>query len=304
MEAHMLYVHALTPIHVGVGQGAGIIDLPVIREKVTGWPYLPGSGVKGVLRDACEDAKVPDATRKIVFGPETRDNPSEHAGGVIFADLRLLCLPVRSYKGGFAWVTSPLALSRWARDCAMAGGAIPADAGTIGDKAIVLPSADARNIIGTGHDVRLEDLKLTSTVNSTAQTVAEAIAAASFEQDSWRTFFHTHFGIVSDTTFSFLTRTATEITARNRIDPDRKIVAEGALWWEEAVPAETIFAGLLLSTPQGITRMNGAGGGGALAREVEKGLARPIQIGGNASVGRGLANARLDLPAANAGGGA
>jgi len=298
MEARMLYVHALSPIHVGIGQGAGVIDLPVIREAVTGWPYLPGSGIKGVLRDVCADPGMNDGIISEIFGPDT-SNASDHAGGAIFSDLRLLCLPVRSYKGGFAWVSSPLALSRWARDCEQAvGGAILTDVDPGGDDAIVLPEPTG---IDTGNGVRLEDLKLTAAVpgGDTVRKIAEKIAAACFPNDqTWQPFFTTHFGIVSDTTFSFLTRTATEITARNRIDDTRKIVAEGALWWEEAVPAESIFAGQLIATKRGSDKLGGAD---ALAAEVAKGLEKPVQIGGNATVGRGLANVCLDLTATTAG---
>ena len=47
------FVHALSPLHAGTGQGAGIIDLPIAREKATGLPYLPGSSLKGTLRARC-----------------------------------------------------------------------------------------------------------------------------------------------------------------------------------------------------------------------------------------------------------
>ena len=38
------------------------------------------------------------------------------AGKLTFTDARLLCLPVRSYKGTFAFVTCPLIVHRLARD--------------------------------------------------------------------------------------------------------------------------------------------------------------------------------------------
>ena len=56
MEALLLFVHALSPLHVGIGQGVGLIDLPIAREKATGLPILPGSSLKGALRDLCVDA--------------------------------------------------------------------------------------------------------------------------------------------------------------------------------------------------------------------------------------------------------
>lgn len=33
--------------------GLGTVDLPVQRERHTGWPTIPGSAPKGILRDRC-----------------------------------------------------------------------------------------------------------------------------------------------------------------------------------------------------------------------------------------------------------
>ncbi|WP_298819062.1 RAMP superfamily CRISPR-associated protein [Chloroflexus sp.] len=55
---YLYFLHALSPLHAGTGQGSGVIDLPIAREKATGIPYLPGSSVKGVLRDKSGDEDV------------------------------------------------------------------------------------------------------------------------------------------------------------------------------------------------------------------------------------------------------
>src|SRR5438876_7071425 len=110
------FVHALSPLHAGTGQGAGIIDLPIAREKATGLPYLPGSSLKGTLRARCEDIRQ----RYLVFGPDMEGRPTDdhHASSAQFSDQRLLLLPIRSLAGTFAWVTSPYVLRRFARDIA------------------------------------------------------------------------------------------------------------------------------------------------------------------------------------------
>ena len=33
----------------------GVVDLPIQRERHTGWPVVSGSALKGVLRDACRE---------------------------------------------------------------------------------------------------------------------------------------------------------------------------------------------------------------------------------------------------------
>ena len=66
METRLLFVHALAPLHPGTGQGTGVIDLPIAREKSTGIPYTSWISLKGTLRDACTD----EATRLAMFGPD------------------------------------------------------------------------------------------------------------------------------------------------------------------------------------------------------------------------------------------
>ena len=35
MSTKLYWIHALTPVHVGSGQGVGFIDMPIMREKTT-----------------------------------------------------------------------------------------------------------------------------------------------------------------------------------------------------------------------------------------------------------------------------
>jgi CRISPR-associated protein Cmr4 len=258
--------------------------LPVIREKSTGWPYLPGSSVKGVLRDAVATAPGADADIvKDAFGPEAGASP-DHAGTLSFTDLKLLALPVRTYAGGFAWVTSPLAMARWVRD---GGGAatlmnFPVTP-QLDDDSIFLPQG-ANVAIKTGNTVRLEDLELTAHELPIVLDIANAIAGQALA-GPFADMFPSHFGIVSNTTFSFLTRTCTEITARNRIDQGKKIVQGGALWWEEALPAETILAGPIVAFRDQGQKHPAVD----LLAAVGAATAATVQLGGNATVGRGLA---------------
>src|SRR4051812_14096906 len=116
MSVRLLFIHALSPLHAGTGQSIGAIDLAIARDRATGYPYLPGTSIKGSLRGRAEDIKLDANALKAVFGPDAA-KASEHAGGVVFGDANLLLLPVRSLAGTFAWVTSPYLLARFARDC-------------------------------------------------------------------------------------------------------------------------------------------------------------------------------------------
>ena len=90
----------------------------------------------------------------------------------------------------------------------------------------------------------------------------------------------------SDDVLGFLLQTATEITARIQLEPSTKTVKRGALWYEEALPAETVLTGLLVASPEK-----------AEAAEVFTTVSNltktALQIGGNVTVGRGLCQLRL-----------
>src|ERR1700693_1585747 len=115
------WLHALTPTHTGVGRGVGYIDLPIDRDAVTNWPLVRGSAFKGVWADyygATEPKrkekegdrfKYPELRAAFGVSSDAADNAA-NSGSLIPTDARLVCLPVRSFRGTFAWCTSRLAL--------------------------------------------------------------------------------------------------------------------------------------------------------------------------------------------------
>ncbi|MER3405143.1 MAG: type III-B CRISPR module RAMP protein Cmr4 [Chloroflexota bacterium] len=288
----MIFIRALSPVHTGTGQAVGVIDLPVARERVTGWPYLPGSTIKGVLRDACDpDQPYGEETKNAVFfrafGPGT-DHASDFAGALAFCDGHLLCFPVRSFHGTFAWLTCPLALARWQDDALASGISIDLPEGLTPKEQQALVAHGS--VLASPQDGRifLEELDLTAHTpeGDPVGKLAARIGAAVFASDAWRARFRERLAIVPDDLFSGLAESATEIAARIRLDDERKTVAQGALWYEEAVPPQTIFAGPVLVED----RLLAASEAWKL---LEGATAQPQQIGGNASVGRGLVSLRL-----------
>lgn len=285
MQAKLLLIHALSPLHAGTGQGVGVIDLPIAREKATGIPFLPGSSIKGVLRDACpEDKKV------AVFGPET-SNASEHAGSAQFTDARLLLLPVRSLAGTFAWVTSPLLLRRFLRD-------VSADKNLNPPANVPQPSNQTACVVSNGacelllqhqgqQTVVLEDLSLTRSRDQDAKPWADWLGSLLFPGDPyWPAALQARLCIIHDDVLGFLLQTATEITARIALDDQTKTVKQGQLWYEEALPSETVLTGLVIASPVKAEAVEVFKTIGDLAKGA-------LQLGGNATVGRGLCRLRL-----------
>lgn len=300
MNARLLFLHALSPLHAGVGQGVGVIDLPIAREKATGLPFLPGSSVKGTLRDSCTTA----ATCLRLFGPEAA-NAADYAGSAQFSDQRLLLLPIRSLAGTFAWVTAPLVLRRLARDAADAG--LPKNEQP--PSTTTLESATVRgcrigragNIIRVGNQnnkVVLEDLDLDPQVDTNNQGEvtrwAQWLADRLFpHEDIWRRMLTERLCVIHDDAFAFLLNTATEITARVALKDDTKTVDN--LWYEEALPTETILAGLVVATPvdKSYPKQQYPNPQAAVFKDLTGLVQGSLQFGGKATVGRGICRLRL-----------
>lgn len=293
MKAKLLLVHALSPLHAGTGQGVGILDLPIAREKGTNYPYLPGSSLKGVLRDACARGEQTKGNTFGLFGPET-NNASDHAGALVFTDQRLLLFPVRALQGTFAWVTCPLVLERFRRDALELEHpeTVPAVPILVSGEHAAVP---AGSVLAHEKRIYLEDLDLKAQAEDpTALELAKWLGARLFPASdasgqAWRSQLLKRLCIVPDDVFSFLVETATEINARIRLKPETKTVADGGLWYEENLPAETVLSGFVAFLPNEKTAVKEARAWIDLANLT----AAPLQLGGKATVGRGLCSLRF-----------
>lgn len=252
MRVTLLLWHALTPVHSGTGQGGtGIIDLPIAREAATKFPLLPASSIKGVLRNGDYSGAANEK-----FGS------LEAAGRLTFTDARLLALPVRSYKGTFAYVTCPLVISRLTRDIqALQLGLDLPEFPHVPAESEVHLAADT--LVHNGK-VLFEDIDLKEVQCSTAKALAQTLSA-------WTglTELQHRLAVVSDDVFGYFAQTATEVSAHIRLEAATKTVAGGALWYEETLPAESLLSSFVL------------GGAWPAERSV-------LQVGGKGSVGRGL----------------
>lgn len=291
MENTQVYwLHTLSPTHVGTGQGVGYIDLPIHRDKVTAWPLIPGSAFKGVWAGhfgATEKKRDSDSKLRLAFGRASdNETNASNAGALIPTDARLVCLPVRSFQGTFAWCTSPLALQMLRRDLSLAGMAnLPPEPPSVAESEIRRTKTTK---LEDNARVFLEDLDFVGKECPATTAWAERLAGWVFPGDenrAWRERFIERFAVVPDTIFDFLTETGTEVSARVHIDDDLKTVKDGQLWNEEALPAETILAGLIYCD-----RVYARDATGITATDLVREFAtRPLllQIGGKATVGRG-----------------
>jgi CRISPR-associated protein Cmr4 len=285
------WLHTLSPTHVGTGRGVGYIDLPIHRDKVTNWPLIPGSAFKGVWADYCdasEKKRQTDEQRRLAFGLASDSDNRSNAGALVPTDARLVCLPVRSFQGTFAWCTSPMALRMLRRDLVLAGIKDLPDAPVVLPDEVIHYPNKAGTVLKEGERIYLEDLDFQAKPCGTAEEWAQVIANGAFadeEDDAWRAEFVKRFAVLPDAVFDFLTETATEVIARVKIDDDTKTVASRMLWNEEALPAETILCGLIFCDRLYAEDNRGVTPESLLQEYATKTLS--LQIGGKATVGRG-----------------
>jgi CRISPR-associated protein Cmr4 len=236
----MMYLFCETALHAGAGRTLGSVDLPIQRERTTQWPMIQASGIKGPLRAIAAAKQL--ARLSAVFGPET-ENASDHAGALGIGDARLLLFPVRTLQGVFAWVTCHAVFARFLREFSWTGIA--------GAPALFDAPPDGQAFVGSndrisiGKEVVLEDAAFEKQAKPWVDTVATWLMNHALPTTApyayWRNSLASRLVIVSDTIFTDLTLTATEIQTHIKLDPDRKTVQSGALWTAEYLPTDSLL---------------------------------------------------------------
>jgi len=305
--ASLLYLYVETPLHAGSGRGLGAVDLPVQRERVTGYPLVQASSVKGKLRaeSYARADKNDEPKLQTVFGPESGEGAAEHAGAISTGDARLLLFPVRSLAGIFAWTTSINVLARFLRDASIIGLQVswelppPPNVG----HALIAPEND----LTAGDTIVLEEFAFTPQSSDVVKTIAEWLAKHALpdakkhkEYNYWREKLPRRLVILPEDDFRDFTLFATEIATRVRLDSKTKTVVTGALWTEESLPTDTLlYAPLQATRARWYDRETGKATTKVPAEWFAKGGANKIlqfvaglgidrvQLGGDETVGRG-----------------
>ncbi len=308
-RAALLFLHAQTALHPGSGTALGTVDLPVQRERHTGWPVIPGSTLKGVLRDACRERTAAgleaqenaskrqranqDPILEGAFGPARVEGDSAFAGALSVTDARLLAFPVRSLKGVFAWVTCPSLLDRLHRDLALGGWKAPGKTPQLKESQAAgsIPSP----LLVAGDKLVLEEFEFTvdRAESSKMADWTGWFAAHVSEDPATRARLKTHLVALHDDDFTHFAKHATEVTARVGLDYERKTVRSGALFYQEFLPAETLLYGVVLAGPS--RRTEDARGPVDWLEYARSNVGPVLQVGGDASVGKGLCLVRWSM---------
>ncbi len=315
-KSSMMYLYVETPLHAGSGRAVGVVDLPIQRERVTGYPLVQSSGVKGRLRaevyaaaeaeatgsnpkqnnESDEDYKkriklLVNRTVEPIFGPEkVTSDDSAYAGALSVGDARLLLFPVRSLFGVFAWTTSANVLARYARDMAACG----LDTSALPDLSKLQPAVGdalvaSDSVLAERGRMVLEEFSYSAKESGEVTSLGKYLAAnalpTSDEYKYWRDNLATHLVVLSENDFRDFTAYATEVVTRVRLDDDTKTVARGALWNEESLPSDTLlYCPLYAAKARGGTSMDAATVMSTLSGRLGD---KRVRLGGDETVGRG-----------------
>ena len=269
----------------------GAIDQPIVRERHTGFPIIPGSAIKGVMADGAlvqKDGKVKTDEKGRAFRTDDgialygrqdhevneKEGKGHKSGDISIAEAKLLAFPVRSAKGCFAWVTSPMILERWMRDT-----------GKTASLPETLPGG--LQIFGDADTLALENQTLGGTVvlEDYAFDLKDAFApgtefAPAVSDTLWSKLRAQHLCLISDDMMAHFARNACEVAQHVSISDATGAADSGKLFNQENVPAETLFYSVFTELRSGA---------------FEK-LTAPnvLQIGGDATTGHGFCTAQFD----------
>lgn len=249
MQTKLLSIFTRTPLHVGAGASVGAVDQPVVRERHTRFPVIPGSSLKGVLADLWpEQVQATDKDDKprtdkngkpvmiraevpmALFGSD--DDRNQKAGAIAIGEAKLLLFPVRSAKGCFAFVTSPICLERFKRDSGCTLEVPPAPA-------MMTCLAGSDVLFKEKSSVVLEEYRFSSQ-KEFPSAWADALAGL-LSEDPILAGSKKRFVLLADEDLTYFAVNACQVSQHVSIDSKTGTAAHGKLFNQEEVPSETLF---------------------------------------------------------------
>ena len=267
--------YAISPIHAGSGAATSTVDLPIQRERHTNWPHIQASGVKGAMRDHYRKfaGEKQGQTINFIFGSD-KDNDKnqngfdgDHPGAISISDAKLLAFPMRSNIAPFVWVTCPSVLKRLKNDLEFSKFAQLGDVPYINkSEAVVLQGQ-------LSGDILLEDAVVAIKQENNVPKLPKG-----FPQIE-------RFLLISDEMFDYCVSSCTEIQTQIKIDSSTGTAADGALRYQELLPADTLMYSIVYySQSAGLNELQAD----MIQKHIEDVLKDFIQIGGDETLGRGI----------------
>ncbi|MGB9610142.1 MAG: type III-B CRISPR module RAMP protein Cmr4 [Bryobacteraceae bacterium] len=294
-----VFFYAVSPVHLGTGQAIGVIDNPIQRERHTGHPCFAGSGIKGAVRHGFVQLGGDPTLADDLFGPEA--GASElHAGAVSFGDAQLVALPVRCLKESYVYATCPVALARTHRLLTLTGS----DPGwaPMGQPIAEGSCLVANTELLTNGKLHLEAYEYAAAAVDGLKEIGKSLAEAAIPDKPEFRFFRQKLErdlvVLSDTDFAFFAEHAMLVEPHVRINDETGAADPGGLFYTENLPPESILiAPLMASQVRNPKKKRGENGWmdaeGVIAKIRTAIDEKLLQVGGDATTGRGLLVARV-----------
>lgn len=323
-SAKPLFLIVETSLHAGSGSDLGIVDLPIQREKHTDYPKIEASGIKGAIREvfstqpnlkalelgwnisSIDDANYKEAVN-LAFGPDTTNQSNLHGGALGFTDARLLLFPVKSVSGVFGWITCPAVLERFKQDLSICQPSVTFDFPPPTENQVPIGS----DLIVNDNKIVLEEYTFEVQETEDCKNLAKWITENCLPSDDvytyWREKILKSLVMLNNDDFRDFVTLSTEVIARIKIDQETGTVKKGALWYEEYLPSDSILYTLALTTPifqekdndKGVFRLTdqeqtvNRDESEKVMEFLEDGLPTIIQLGGNATIGKGIVRTKI-----------
>ena len=289
-----VFLYAISPVHMGAGQAIGVIDNPIQRERHTKHPSFAGSGIKGAVRHGWKALGGDEDFISRILGPESGSSEL-HAGAVSFGDAQTVCLPIRSLRGGFVYATCSQALARVARLLNTVGGKADWPSLNVNEGECLVRD----DTLLSGNKLHLEAFEYRAKINEPLAAIAADIARRALPEGNAYDFFRdklkSDLVVLSDTDFAYFSENAMLVEPHVRIDPDTGTAADGGLFYTENLPPEALLIAPLMASGTRSGKKDEKLEAEDVMFKVKTVIdGKLLQIGGDATTGRGLVVARVE----------
>ena len=299
-----LFLLCETPMHAGSGSDLGLIDLPIQRERHTQFPKVEGSGLKGSLRQAFEEAAGSDTNKlKYIhhyFGfdkeaaeqqkidKDFKEDEREYKGCISVTDARLLLFPVKSQRGVFAWVTCTRVYQKFVEEMTMIGqSSLPntLTTNTTGsDSELFVAKSGTKGKIGLEEFI-YADINENADVTTFGEYLGNQLFGTDAIYSNVKESLRKNIVVLGNDDFTYFVRNCTEVITRTKINNETGTVAQGALFNEEYLPQESILYSMAFFDKQ--FKKDGASEA-TVKQFFNEMLPQYFQLGGNATIGKGI----------------
>ncbi len=308
-----VFLYCETSLHAGSGSSLGVVDLPIQRERHTGFPKIESSSLKGAFREAFEEKLTGDDDKKkihIVFGYDDsekkekvkkffKDRQGDFMACLGNTDARLLLFPVKSMQGVFAWITCPAVVERFIRDirlCDIKPGFESPEPGTCAKNTKLIVQ---NNNLNHANNIILEEYTFPIEKNDNTTKMASLLADNIFPKNStdfkfWQDKLKQDIIVLNNDDYKDFVNLSTEVVTRTKIDNETGVVVEGQLFTEEYLPSESILYTLVMTNAvmgpivDDFEEAAPEKQANKIMEYFTKNLPDVIQVSGNATIGKGI----------------